>query len=90
MILITHLFSHGTELTTYMSLQHDVMGKKCTTVPSQPTYDQATWIVIGETFIDADHIFKMYSIKLSEHARKEMEDVSRAVRIELSSVDRTI
>ena len=37
------------------------------------------WIVIGET-----------SFKLIEHARKEMEDVSRAVRIELSLVDRTI
>jgi len=35
----------------------------------------------------------MYSIKLIEQARKELEGrdlVSRAVRIELSSVDRTV
>jgi len=40
--------------------------------------------------LDADHVIEMYSIKLIEHARKEMVHVSRAVRIELSSVDRTI
>ena len=37
--------------------------------------------------LNADHIIKVYSIKLIEHARKEIEGVSQAVRIELSSVD---
>jgi hypothetical protein len=40
--------------------------------------------------LNADHIVKMYSRKLIEHAREEMEGVSRALRIELSTVDRTI
>jgi hypothetical protein len=40
--------------------------------------------------LDADPIAKMYSIKLVEHARKEMEDVSRAVRIRLGSIDRAM
>jgi len=40
--------------------------------------------------LDADHVIEMYLIKLIEQARKEMVHVSRAVRIELSSVDRMI
>jgi hypothetical protein len=49
--------------------------------------------VIGETLLNGDHIIKMYSIELIEHARKETGGrglASRAVKIELSSVDRTI
>jgi hypothetical protein len=40
--------------------------------------------------LDADYIVKMYSIGLIEHARSEMEGAHRAVRIRLSSVDRTM
>ena len=54
-------------------------------------YNRATWVVIGETFTQRNHIIEM-SIKLIEHTRKEIRQglVFRAVGIELSSIERTI